>query len=62
MQALKTQLMLKGIITLKDWNLWKEDIVFDFIEDNYGIPLGINKRDVDQCVCKSKRQKNRKFF
>ena len=35
MQALKTQLLLKGIITLKDWNAWKEDIVFDFIEDNY---------------------------
>jgi len=34
-QALKTQLLLKGIITLKDWNAWKEDIVFDFIEDNY---------------------------
>jgi hypothetical protein len=35
MQALKTQLLLKGIITIKDWNAWKEDIVFDFIEDNY---------------------------
>jgi hypothetical protein len=34
-QALKTQLLLKGIITIKDWNAWKEDIVFDFIEDNY---------------------------
>ena len=35
MQALKTQLLLKGIITNKDWDEWKETIVFDFIEDNY---------------------------
>ena len=35
MQTLKTQLLLKGIITTQDWNDWKEDIVFDFIEDNY---------------------------
>jgi len=35
MQALKTQLMLKGIITLQDWHVFKEDIVFDFIEDNF---------------------------
>ena len=35
MQALKTQLLLKGIITLQDWEEWKESIVFDFIEDNY---------------------------
>ena len=35
MQALKTQLLLKGIITPQDWEEWKESIVFDFIEDNY---------------------------
>ena len=35
MQALKTQLLLKGVITNKDWDEWKETIVFDFIEDNY---------------------------
>jgi len=35
MQALKTQLLLKGIITVNDWESWKESIVFDFIEDNY---------------------------
>ena len=35
MQTLKTQLLLKGIITTKDWEEWKENIVFDFIEDNY---------------------------
>ena len=35
MQTLKTQLLLKGIITTKDWDTWKESIVFDFIEDNY---------------------------
>jgi hypothetical protein len=35
MQTLKTQLLLKGIITLNDWDEWKEMIAFDFIEDNY---------------------------
>ncbi len=35
MQLLKTQLILKGIITRDDWNSWKESITFDFIEDNY---------------------------
>ena len=35
MQLLKTQLILKGIITTQDWDEWKEDINFDFIEDNY---------------------------
>ena len=34
-QLLKTQLLLKGVITKEDWNGWKETIVFDFIEDNY---------------------------
>ena len=35
MQLLKTQLLLKGIITDSDWKEWKESIVFNFIEDNY---------------------------
>jgi hypothetical protein len=35
MQLLKTQLLLKGIITESDWRDWKESIAFDFIEDNY---------------------------
>ena len=35
MQLLKTQLLLKGIITREDWNTWKNGIVFDYIEDNY---------------------------
>jgi len=35
MQLLKTQLLLKGIITESDWREWKESIAFDFIEDNY---------------------------
>jgi len=34
-QLLKTQLLLKGIITKDDWADFKEDIAFDFIEDNY---------------------------
>ncbi len=35
MQLLKTQLLLKGIITRDDWYTWKESIAFDFIEDNH---------------------------
>ena len=35
MQLLKTQLLLKGVITKEDWKSWKEKITFDFIEDNY---------------------------
>lgn len=35
MQALRTQLLLKKIITKQDWEAWKEEIAFDFIEDNY---------------------------
>lgn len=35
MQLLKTQLILKGIITKQDWDEWKNSIAFDFIEDNY---------------------------
>ena len=35
MQLLKTQLLLKGIITESDWKEWKESIAFNFIEDNY---------------------------
>jgi len=35
MQLLKTQLLLKGIITEADWKEWKESIAFNFIEDNY---------------------------
>ena len=35
MQSLRTQLLLKKVITPQDWDSWKEQIVFDFIEDNY---------------------------
>ena len=35
MQLLKTQLLLKNIITKDDWAEWKESISFDYIEDNY---------------------------
>ncbi len=34
-QLLKTQLILKGIITAQDWNEWKTYIAYDFIKDNY---------------------------
>jgi len=32
---LKTQLVLKGIITLEDWDKIKESIIYDFIDDNH---------------------------
>jgi len=35
LQTLKTQLLLKGIITKEDWSKFRQDIVFDYIEDNY---------------------------
>ena len=35
MQLIKTQLLLKGVITKEDWNTWKESISFSYIEDNY---------------------------
>ena len=35
MQLLKTQLLLKGVITREDWRNWKDSITFDYIEDNY---------------------------
>ena len=43
MQLLKTQLLLKGVITEKDWKGWKEKIGFDFIEDNYFSELKQNE-------------------
>ena len=35
MQALKTQLILKGIITEDDWVQIKEGLIIDFMQDNY---------------------------
>ena len=35
LQLLKTQLILKGIITTQDWDNWKKDVTFDYVEDNY---------------------------
>tara|TARA_Y100001937_G_scaffold104567_1_gene144620 strand:- start:5337 stop:6827 length:1491 start_codon:yes stop_codon:yes gene_type:complete len=35
MQLIKTQLLLKGVITKEDWSQWKESITFSYIEDNY---------------------------
>lgn len=43
LQLLKTQLLLKGIITRQDWEEWKEDIAFDYIEDNYFSELKYNE-------------------
>ena len=34
-QLLRTQLVLKGIITQQDWDDWKTYIAYDFIEDYY---------------------------
>jgi len=36
---LKTQLVLKGIMTLEDWDWHKESIVYDFYEDNHFFEL-----------------------
>lgn len=43
LQLIKTQLLLKGIITRQDWDTWKEDIAFDYIEDNYFSELKQNE-------------------
>lgn len=32
---LKTQLIVKGIITEEDWDEWKSDIVVDYVRDNH---------------------------
>ena len=32
---LKKQLVIKGVITLEDWEEWKNDIGFDFLRDNH---------------------------
>jgi len=36
---LKTQLILKGIVTPDDWDLWKEYVIYDFNDDNYFFEL-----------------------
>ena len=35
LQVLKTQLILKGIITKEDWDIMKEDLKVNFMRDNY---------------------------
>ena len=35
MDTLKVQLLLKGVVTEKDWEVIREDIALDFMEDNY---------------------------
>ena len=35
LDALKTQLILKGIIVEDDWDLMREDITINFMQDNY---------------------------
>ena len=32
---LKTQLILKGIMTIEDWDIMKESLVYDFNDDNH---------------------------
>jgi hypothetical protein len=32
---LKTQLLLKGVIALEDWDTFKEHIQFDFLQDGH---------------------------
>lgn len=35
LEILKKQLILKGIITVQDWDEWKDDIYVDYIKDNH---------------------------
>jgi len=35
LEILKKQLILKGIITVQDWEEWKDDIYVDYIKDNH---------------------------
>ena len=35
LEILKKQLVLKGIITLEDWEFWKNDININFLRDNH---------------------------
>src|SRR6056300_1673429 len=35
LNVLKKQLILKGIITIQDWEEWKDDIYVDFLKDNH---------------------------
>jgi hypothetical protein len=35
LDTLKVQLLLKGVVTEKDWESIREDITLDFLEDNY---------------------------
>lgn len=35
MEMLRVQLLLKGVMTEKDWEVIREDITLDFLEDNY---------------------------
>lgn len=43
LQLLKTQLLLKGVITEKDWYSFKNRIQFDFVEDNHYSELKNNE-------------------
>ena len=36
---LKTQLLLKGVVTPDDWEEWKEHVIYDFNEDNHFFEL-----------------------
>jgi hypothetical protein len=38
-QALRVQLVLKGVCTEEEWGLYKEDVYYDFIKDNNFVEL-----------------------
>jgi hypothetical protein len=53
---LKTQLVLKGILTHEDWDTVKEGIIYDFIDDNHFFELKdaeLLKERVDQLALMS---------
>ena len=35
LNIIRKQLLLKGVITEQDWDMWKNDIVIDFVRDNH---------------------------
>ena len=52
---LKKQLILKGIITVQDWDTWKNDIVIDYVKDNHFTELKERRSCVNAWVLSQKQ-------
>ena len=48
---LKTQLVLKGVITLEDWNNMKEHIQYDFLQDGHFAELKESRVIRERLIC-----------